>query len=102
MRRYAILGFPIALLIAVQVLIAVLDANAPLRHGALSGPDGYMRLVRVEALFETGDWYDNFAARSNVPWGDDQHWTRPFDVLLLTGAVLLEAMTGFEAGLFWW
>lgn len=101
MRRYAILGFPIALLIAVQVLIAVLDPDAPLRHGALAGPDGYMRLVRVEALFETGDWYDSFAERSNVPWGDDQHWTRPFDVLLLTGAVLLEAMTGFEAGLFW-
>ena len=60
-----------------------------------------MRLVRVEALFETGDWYSSFAERSNVPWGDDQHWTRPFDVLLLSSAVLLEAMTGFEAGLFW-
>ena len=101
MRRYAILGFPIALLIVVQVLVAVLDVDAPLRHGALAGPDGYMRLVRVEALFETGDWYSSFAERSNVPWGDDQHWTRPFDVLLLSSAVLLEAMTGFEAGLFW-
>ncbi len=102
MRRYAILGFPIALLIAIQVVVAVHAADALLRQGALAGPDGYMWLVRVEALYESGDWYDSFAERSNVPWGDDQHWTRPFDVLLLAGAVLLEAMIGFEAGLFWW
>ncbi len=102
MRRFAILGFPFALLIAMQIVVATLDDNAPLRRGALAGVDGYMRLVRVESLYETGDWYDDVSERSNVPWGDEQHWTRPFDTLLFAGAVLLEAMTGFETGLFWW
>jgi len=64
--------------------------------------DCYMRLVRVEQLAETGEWYDSVIHRSNYPYGDDLHWTRPLDVMLLAGAYLLTPFQGFKNGLFIW
>jgi asparagine N-glycosylation enzyme membrane subunit Stt3 len=61
-----------------------------------------VRLTRVTDLYETGDWYHPAPMKSNTPYGDISHWTRPFDVLLLAGAVPLSKWMGFEAALFWW
>ena len=72
-----------------------------LMHGALVDPDGYMRLVRVRRLAETGAWFDGTIPRSNAPWGDTLHWTRPMDVLILLGAWALEPFLGFQAALHW-
>jgi hypothetical protein len=78
----------IILLIAVQVWFAMRDGGAVL-DGALSGTDPYMRLVRAGELLETGDWYDSTIRRSNAPFGETLHWTRPLDVLLAGGALAL-------------
>ena len=51
-RRNAALWFPIVLLLVLQAL-TVLPASSPLRQGSLLGDDGYMRLVRVAALYQT-------------------------------------------------
>lgn len=64
--------------------------------------DPHMRLVRVEQLAATGDWYDNVIHRSNAPYGETLHWTRPLDVLLLLGAWLLKPFLGFHNALGWW
>lgn len=64
--------------------------------------DNYMRLVRVEQLAETGQWYDSVIHRSNYPYGDELHWTRPLDVMLLAGAYLLTPFVGFHKGLLDW
>lgn len=45
--------------------------------------DGFMRLVRVERLVETGNWLDGSNPRSNWPYGEVSHWTRPMDLLIL-------------------
>ena len=70
--------------------------------GELQGPDSYMRLLRVTQLFETGDWFNITIPHTNAPYGEELHWTRPFDVLLLAGALVLEPFLGFERALYWW
>ncbi len=81
--------------------MALLVGFSPVLEGDLIGTDGYMRLVRVELLHETGAWFDGRIPRSNAPYGDTLHWTRPFDVLLLGAAWLLTPFLGFEKALFW-
>lgn len=73
----------------------------PVLDGQLLGTDGYMRLVRVTELHETGAWFDGRVARSNAPYGEVLHWTRPLDVLLLAGAWALKPFFGFKSGLYW-
>ncbi len=85
---------------AIQVLVLAIGAT-PLLDGGLIGTDGYMRLVRVELLHETGAWFDGRIPRSNAPYGDTLHWTRPFDLLLLGAAWPLTPFLGFEKALFW-
>ncbi len=85
---------------AVQVLVLAVGAT-PLLDGGLIGTDGYMRLVRVELLHETGAWFDGRIPRSNAPYGDTLHWTRAFDLLLLAAAWPLTPFLGFEKALFW-
>lgn len=74
----------------------------PVLDGLLVGPDSYMRMLRVTHLYDTGAWFDGSIPRSNAPFGEVQHWTRPADLLLLGGAVLLEPLVGFARALFWW
>jgi hypothetical protein len=69
--------------------------------GKLIDPDNYMRLVRVNRLFETGAWFDSSIPRSNAPFGEVLHWTRPFDVLLLVGSAILLPFFSFSEALFW-
>ena len=68
----------------------------------LKDPDCYMRLNRVVQLHESGKWYDAIYARSNAPFGENLHWTRPLDSLLFAGAWLASPLAGFKNGLFWW
>ena len=100
-RQRSGVWLPLALLVVAHVALAAHGGSA-LRRGELVGTDGYMRLVRVEALYETGDWHDIVVRRSNAPYGEALHWTRPFDVLLLAGAVPLAPILGFRTALYWW
>jgi hypothetical protein len=61
-----------------------------------------MRLVRVEHLVETRAWYDDAISRSNAPYGESLHWTRPLDVLLVGGAAPLAAFLGWHRALWIW
>ncbi len=70
--------------------------------GHLYDPDAYMRLNRVFELHQSGQWHDLTIERSNAPFGEVVHWTRPLDVLLLAGAWALSPFIGFEQALFWW
>ena len=76
--------------------------KAPIKKNELGDSDCYMRLVRVSKLYHSGRWYDAVISRSNAPYGESLHWTRPFDVLLLAGAVPLSLFTDFKTALFWW
>ncbi|MDA0352655.1 MAG: hypothetical protein O3A10_10665 [Chloroflexi bacterium] len=68
--------------------------------GGLLGTDSYMRVVRVDELASGGGWFDSTIERSNAPFGDELHWTRPFDVLILAIAAPLGLAIGFDDALF--
>jgi asparagine N-glycosylation enzyme membrane subunit Stt3 len=85
---------------AFQAALLLANPTSPI-HGRLTDPDGYMRLVRVEELAHTHDWYDSTIARSNAPYGEELHWTRPFDVMILAGAAPLQPFLGTDRAIFW-
>jgi len=64
--------------------------------------DSYMRLVRVEQLQITHDWYDATIPRSNWPYGETLHWSRLLDIILFVGASIAAPIFGSKAALFWW
>lgn len=92
--------FPILLLILLQVAM-ILQNPEIFGKRVLSDADGYTRLARVEALAMGGGWYDTSAVRSNVPYGTTLHWTRPFDLLLLAGALPLLPFTSMKSAIYW-
>lgn len=73
---------------------------APVFDGELLGPDGYMRLVRIGELQGGIGWYESLIARSNAPYGDALHWTRPMDVIILMIATLASPFTNDAQALF--
>ncbi len=68
----------------------------------LADTDCFFRLNRVTNLYEGGGWYQTIFFRSNAPYGETLHWTRPFDVLLLAGALPATVFVDFRTALFWW
>lgn len=100
-RRFGPYLLAVALVVLVHGAIVVLD-RTPALDGQLYGTDGYMRLVQVTQLYESGDFFDHTMARSNAPYGTPMHWTRPMDAVLLAGGWLLSPWLGFQDGLFWW
>jgi len=90
------------ILVCAVVVMLYVSGLSPTKKGEFADPDCYMRLVRVTDLYNTGRWYDPVISRSNAPNGERLHWTRPFDILLLLGAVPLTLFTDFKSALFWW
>lgn len=100
-RRFAPYLLAVGLVVLVHGAIIVLD-RTPALDGQLYGTDGYMRLIQVTQLYESGDFFDHTIARSNAPYGTLMHWTRPMDAVLLAGGWMLSPWLGFQEGLFWW
>lgn len=63
--------------------------------------DPYARLLRVEALWQHGHWFDSTLRAVSPPDGLVQHWTRLWDGILLAGGAALAPRLGFETGLYW-
>lgn len=96
---------PILFLLFMLVVIQVLWAThgpVDLMEGGIVDTDSYMRLNRVLHLVESGDWFDSTFPRSNAPYGEEQHWTRPMDALLILGAALATPFISFPTALHWW
>lgn len=73
---------------------------ASLSNGVeIIGTDPYMRLVRVEELNESFNWFDSVIKRSNAPFGDELHWTRALDIILLGLAKGLSLFVPFSKAL---
>jgi asparagine N-glycosylation enzyme membrane subunit Stt3 len=100
-RRLGVLWLPLVLLVVLHLGSLARDGGAVL-HGVMDGPDSYMRLVRVAELAESRAWHSSLMPRSNTPYGEILHWTRPFDVLLLAGGAAFGLGGGLDAGLRLW
>jgi len=86
------------LFLAIQGFFAF-GSTSPLMEDRLAGPDSYMRVNRVNQLHETGDWQNALFLRSNAPFGEVLHWTRPVDAYLMFGGSLGSLFGSFEMGL---
>jgi len=91
-----------AVFISILLVLAYVFGRWPIKKGELGDSDCYMHLIRASDLYHTGRWYDPVILRSNAPYGERLLWTRPFDILLLLGAVPIALFTDFESALFWW
>ncbi|MBM3492278.1 MAG: hypothetical protein FJX68_17930 [Alphaproteobacteria bacterium] len=102
-RRSATHGWWLPFLLALAIQSAALArADWSIAAGGLFDADAYMRLMRVQQLHDTGAWYDSLFRRSNAPFGEVLHWTRPFDVLLLAGGLALTPLWEFPTALHVW
>ena len=94
-------GVALILLWALLQTATMLWHEPPILDGYLFGTDSYMRLVRVADLVDSRDWFDRTIERSNAPFGELLHWTRPLDVVLLLFALILTTFLEFSDALFW-
>ncbi len=88
-------------LLLLHILFAI-RGGSQILEGSLLGTDSYMHLNRVLDLVETGDWYNSLFPRSNAPYGEELHWTRLFDVILLVGAGVFLPFLPFPDALHLW
>jgi len=89
----------VILLVVIQVTLAV---QVGIFIGQLGDTDVYMWLNRVLQLHETGSWFDHTLHRIDPPYGYEQHWTRPFDLILYSGAWLGSIIADFDTSLHIW
>jgi len=95
---------PLLILLAVWAALQVMTIAtglSPIREGLLLDTDSYMKLVRIEQLLTSGDWYDARIARSNSPIGETWPWTRLFDSLVILLAAPLLPFMDLRSALFW-
>jgi hypothetical protein len=88
-----------ALLIIIEAAVFIKQNN--LQYPQLQDPDCYMRLVKIEQWMHGDPWYNSVIHRGNAPYGESNHWTRPLDILLLAGGLLLAPVFHFHQGLLW-
>ena len=93
-----LITYVVAVLIVLG-LIGVLSGLSPAARDLVDS-DGYMRFLRVSQLANGGDWFNPVLDRSNYPYGETSHWTRPLDVYVLSLSWLLRPVLGTES-LYW-
>jgi hypothetical protein len=91
----------VAFCLAATLFYWVVVLLGPVGRGEYPFPDAYMHLVRAAELLDGGGWYDHRIERGNAPYGETLHWTRPFDLILLAPAVLLQPFLEARDALFW-
>ena len=100
-RSTMVVGVAMALVAAFQAL-AVLGHVSPVSDGQLAGPDGYMYLLRAEALSAGADWRNTVVPATNAPYGEATHWAHQYDVWLLAGAWVGSFFTDPTTALWTW
>lgn len=79
-----------------------LGLHAGVSEGRLVDTDAYSWATRAAELHTTGSWFDDTLDRVSPPAGLKQHWSRPFDVLLLVGGLAGAPVFGFAQSLLGW
>lgn len=87
--------------LAVFLLMAIYFYELMVPMGQLVGNDAYMRMVRIDQLMETGNWFDQVIRRDNTPWGAESHWSRPVDMIIVGLGYLLYPFVAWPTAIFW-
>lgn len=96
--RWSLL-FGIVMLVGTTLGLGLMNGVA---DGHLVDTDAYSWLNRAIDLRYEGQWFDDTLERVNPPVGLHQHWSRPFDVLLIAGSLVGEPFVDFSTALFSW
>lgn len=99
-RDYRPLLFLVAVFAILHIFVVLRSDPSILDYG-FSDPDAYGRMVRVQDLLESGNWFDSSYSRVNPPAGHVTHWTRPMDAVILAEAKLLGLVLDDETALHW-
>jgi asparagine N-glycosylation enzyme membrane subunit Stt3 len=91
----------IILLIFSHTLFFIQNYDAIVNKISIGDVDGYWHLLRVEKIHDGHDLHELSLSRSNAPYGEKLHWTKAFDILLLSGAYILSFLMPFEEALYW-
>ncbi|MEM6823224.1 MAG: hypothetical protein AAF558_14945 [Verrucomicrobiota bacterium] len=91
-----ILGF---FALATQIGIYFAELTVPV--GSLQDPDCYMRLVRIQTFLADGDWFNQIIAQGNAPYGEELHWSRSLDLLILSLYLPLTVVLDQSQALLW-
>ncbi|WP_374655066.1 hypothetical protein [Dongia sp.] len=98
------LGADIAVVAAATIVlhVALAEQSGIIASGGLRDTDAYMRLIRVEELWQSGDWYQTITSSLGAPDGLSLHWTRPLDILILAPAMVLNlAGMAIDRAIYW-
>lgn len=99
-RDYGSLLFLMAVFVLLHTFV-VLRSDQSVVDFRFTDTDAYSRMVRVQDLLESGNWFDSSYRRVNPPLGHVSHWTRPMDAVILTEAKLLTLFLDDETALHW-
>jgi len=91
----------VSLFLLVHIIFALVGP-VQILSGELVDTDSYTRLNRVLFVYEQGNWNHSIYPRSNAPYGESIHWTKPMDILLLAGGVIVSIVVPFSTGLHLW
>lgn len=81
---------------------AIAQKSGILVSGGLQDTDAYMRLIRIEELWQSGDWYQTLTSSLGAPGKLSLHWTRPLDILILLPALLFHIFgLPIERAIYW-
>lgn len=87
---------------AIALHVALARQSGIISDGGLRDTDAFMRLIRVQELWQTGVWYQHITSTLGAPEGLSLHWTRPLDILILLPAMLLHlGGMGIERAIYW-
>lgn len=95
----ALVAVAVLAFLAIHLMLVLADIS-PVRQGELPDTDAYTWANRAGRLLETGAWFDSTEPRSNAPFGETSHWTRPLDVLTIAIAAPVAPFTGIRAAVF--
>jgi hypothetical protein len=100
-RGRTLLQFALGVVVAVLLLLLLARAQGvSFANRDLIDSDGYMRFLRVRDLMEGGSWFSSASMRSNAPYGETLHWTRPLDVIVVLVYLIIVPVVSSDA-LYW-
>lgn len=97
-HEWVYIGIFIVVWALVHFLVGLFRFPEALAGGQLDS-DGYFRLIRVQALVAEWDWFNTEIERSNWPFGEEIHWTRPLDLLIIALALPAKPFLGWDSAI---
>ena len=95
----------IMILLTLHILAIILELTPVRNQGKWDlfwDCDSYVWLKRTLDFYQYGGWYPGMETYLSHPQAMEMHWTRPVDLIMLSGAWLGSIFTDFQTALEHW